>query len=589
MSDTVRDNFTKNTKEILAKRVAFCCSNPVCPNTTMGPHSDKDDYINIGVAAHIKAAAPGGKRYDPNMTKKERKDISNGIWLCQNCAKLIDSDEEKYTVELLSHWKEIAERKAAKKIAVQIEAESSLIDKVNREYLDTNKEEGTVLNKLDRLIEQIPRLKKDFQLLKFEIEHCDYSEAVNGIESLHGVNDEIKEIRIWLNYVIGNYDKVLEEVDGSKKNSEFILKIAGKSDLVLGNYDDAITKFSKANELQETYENYFLILKCYESMDNNEGREGVLQKLLRFSYNKDITNYEWGCFTMYSKKSLEYFSEAIKNNREFAEAYLKRGIVERFYGEWGKAIADLETYIEIGGDYTNTDILLELAMAYYNNGDFNNIYISRWIDNMMNSSARISLENGKSALVVDIGYDYSNIMNLTRKGDYILVNINGIDIMKVSFKNRAKSGIGLYPSQVNEFLLLYGSDMSEEEIKEAASLPALYRIFDNDNEYEAVKRDLLSENVLHINHKEENYEEYIIEDENICVDIEKRIKSLNAIIKIGDYIIDEWFSVTAEGFHTFRSKLSQGTMFQEAVIILIGPKQECQLTFKKDRINIIDK
>lgn len=40
------------------------------------------------------------------MTHKERSSIDNGIWLCQMCAKLIDSDEKKYSPELLRKWKE---------------------------------------------------------------------------------------------------------------------------------------------------------------------------------------------------------------------------------------------------------------------------------------------------------------------------------------------------------------------------------------------------------------------------------------------------------------------------------------------------
>lgn len=108
MKKDKRDNFTSTVKNKLAKRVLYICSNPNCRKITIGPNSE-NGINNIGVAAHICAAAPGGPRYDKNMTEEERKSINNGIWLCQSCAKLIDSDENKYTVNLIKKWKEQTE------------------------------------------------------------------------------------------------------------------------------------------------------------------------------------------------------------------------------------------------------------------------------------------------------------------------------------------------------------------------------------------------------------------------------------------------------------------------------------------------
>ncbi len=109
---TNRDDFSKNIKLLLALRVGTICSNPSCSVPTYGPNGDPHKTTNIGVAAHITAAAKGGPRYDPNMSPATRKSIKNGIWLCQNCAKLIDSDENKYTVSVLEVWKEKAEKRA---------------------------------------------------------------------------------------------------------------------------------------------------------------------------------------------------------------------------------------------------------------------------------------------------------------------------------------------------------------------------------------------------------------------------------------------------------------------------------------------
>jgi len=105
----MRDDFSSKIKDTLSKRVGMHCSNPDCKALTSGPNSSEDKSTSIGVAAHITAASIKGPRYDPSMTSKERSSIKNGIWLCQSCSKLIDSDPLRYTVELLKEWKSQAE------------------------------------------------------------------------------------------------------------------------------------------------------------------------------------------------------------------------------------------------------------------------------------------------------------------------------------------------------------------------------------------------------------------------------------------------------------------------------------------------
>lgn len=109
----MRDDFPEKVKRALAERVAHKCSNPNCLKITIGPNSIATKSTKVGIAAHITAAAKGGPRFDEKLTPKERKDISNGIWLCGNCAKLIDTDVEKYPKRLLISWKEDAELKAS--------------------------------------------------------------------------------------------------------------------------------------------------------------------------------------------------------------------------------------------------------------------------------------------------------------------------------------------------------------------------------------------------------------------------------------------------------------------------------------------
>jgi hypothetical protein len=134
---SLRDDFPEPTKRILAARVNQRCSNPDCCAQTSGPQIEAGKSLNLGVAAHIAGAAPGGPRYDPAMTSQQRTDIQNGIWLCQNCAKLIDNDQHRFTTAVLQVWKTAAEQIALELIGkASLRADASpVIDKwVNLSY-----------------------------------------------------------------------------------------------------------------------------------------------------------------------------------------------------------------------------------------------------------------------------------------------------------------------------------------------------------------------------------------------------------------------------------------------------------------------
>lgn len=60
---TKRDDFKKDTWMRAASRVGFLCSKPDCRCHTLGPSAESSQAVsNIGVAAHICAAAPGGEK-----------------------------------------------------------------------------------------------------------------------------------------------------------------------------------------------------------------------------------------------------------------------------------------------------------------------------------------------------------------------------------------------------------------------------------------------------------------------------------------------------------------------------------------------
>lgn len=75
------------------------CAFPQC--TTALIHGD----VVVGEICHIKAAKPGGPRYDENQSNIERHGFENLILMCGTHHTVIDSDEEAYTIERLTKLK----------------------------------------------------------------------------------------------------------------------------------------------------------------------------------------------------------------------------------------------------------------------------------------------------------------------------------------------------------------------------------------------------------------------------------------------------------------------------------------------------
>jgi len=65
--------------------------------------------VVVGEICHIKARRKNGPRYDPTLTLSQRNAYGNLLLLCRTCHKLIDSNRETYSVELLDDLKEMQE------------------------------------------------------------------------------------------------------------------------------------------------------------------------------------------------------------------------------------------------------------------------------------------------------------------------------------------------------------------------------------------------------------------------------------------------------------------------------------------------
>lgn len=97
-----RDEFSEPTKRALAGRAGHRCS--ICKTPTIGPSDESPDaFMNVGIASHITAAAPGrgARRHDATLTSEQRSGIDNGIWLCRGCDGIVDRDAVRFSPDTL--------------------------------------------------------------------------------------------------------------------------------------------------------------------------------------------------------------------------------------------------------------------------------------------------------------------------------------------------------------------------------------------------------------------------------------------------------------------------------------------------------
>ena len=125
-------DFSDAAKITIAERAGYQCSNPTCGKPTSRPDPrDPNRAVQHGVAAHIVSAGDSGPRSDPSMDPSARASVSNGIWLCNSCSRVIDdSADDTYTPELLHHWQDQAAERTARKARANPETVERLLNSI---------------------------------------------------------------------------------------------------------------------------------------------------------------------------------------------------------------------------------------------------------------------------------------------------------------------------------------------------------------------------------------------------------------------------------------------------------------------------
>lgn len=114
-----RYDFPAKAKKEIAGRAGYRCSFTGCNALLIGPNGDTS--IELGECAHIYAAAGQGPRGQAGLSEEAIKSVENGIYLCHEHHKLIDSAEgcAKYDAQTLLQMKEAHEYRISCEIGIQ--------------------------------------------------------------------------------------------------------------------------------------------------------------------------------------------------------------------------------------------------------------------------------------------------------------------------------------------------------------------------------------------------------------------------------------------------------------------------------------
>lgn len=172
----------------------------------------EEDGLLTAECCHIKAFSPGGPRYDAAQTDEERNSGENLILLCTRHHRIVDADEQTYTVDLLREYKQKHEQQYSANVLKLTDEQLSYLQMSSETFWKRIEEiDHANINWLDlKIMVDVDRatsdLLNDFERLLHEIEE-NFDELEEFDNTLAG---KIREYLVNIGVDTTEYDKHTE-------------------------------------------------------------------------------------------------------------------------------------------------------------------------------------------------------------------------------------------------------------------------------------------------------------------------------------------------------------------------------------------
>lgn len=377
---SISPDFTEKTKKILAKMASERCC--LCEEITSMPNSSESSYIRIGEAAHISGARKSlDLRYIDNLTNEDRKNISNGIWLCSNCHTIIDQDEQYYTINELEkirteHYKRIRNGRYSKSSFAKIDELNEEIKYLNEKISDKEK---LVLQSENFFEAEITDLRIKIQQINYQKEKLweDYSSILMNLEHANKFEEIYKLV-----FEENNLDLALEYLSDEKLEKEEIglaRQYILKADIYkLQNKKEAVIYYKKAYAICQKFNVAKFYIRYLNDIRNFNSLIQFILEILETALSiEDRIALNGQLGTIYSKinpnEAVKYYKTAlalIDEKIEFDPHYytLKAGFLNYLaasYKNNNNLIAALETCEESLTIFLSGKIPIEDKNLFY--------------------------------------------------------------------------------------------------------------------------------------------------------------------------------------------------------------------------------